>query len=412
MSKYALTIFVLLLLFVPGSSFAEDETVTLTKKQYEELLQRLDKLEKEIERLKNEQKKLQEEKEKNEQPDKPAEEEAIVLEPPRKFLGLFGEESETVPSLDLSGHICVKFEYSNIEKQGRFTFSSLEVSPRFNLFEELQVGADLDFSEPRPDEDDFYVEQAYIAWAPYSEKQLEVTMGRFNSILGIEAPDPPDNLMASRSFMSEYLVPGDQTGVLIAYSYFDVNLFAAMTNSYGYDGSGERISSDNNSDNTWTVRVEFRPSDDSSVGLNAVVGPEQDNDDKDYRVTLDLDAQFAVKDFFYIGGEMLYGIEEFSEGADASWFGGMLMGNFTFSKMLDVSLRLEYIDDLDGGTRFGKANSYGYGYRVWSSAIALRYHPLTNMDIKLEYRYDGGDEGYYAPETHKSTFSVQVSVKF
>jgi hypothetical protein len=390
---------------------AEDETVTMTKQQYEELMKRLANLEKEVEKLKKAQQEIEQEK-KEEVTKQPTEEEAVVVEPARKFLGLFGEESETVPSLDLAGHICVKFEYSNLEREGRFTFSSLEVSPRFNLFEELQVGADVDFSEPSPSEDDLYVEQAYIAWAPYAEKRFEVTMGRFNSIIGIESSDAPDSFLASRSFVAEYLTPGDQTGIMVAYGYHDVNLFGAMTNSYGYNEAGDKISSDNNNDNTWTVRVEFRPSERSAVGINALVGPEQDDNDKDYRVTMDVDFQFSAADFFYIGGEVLYGVEEFSEDSDASWLGAMLIGNFTFSKMLDVSLRIEYLDDLDSGTRLGKTKADGYGYRVWSSAVALRYHPLTNLDIKLESRYDGGDEGFYDPESHKSTFSVQVSVKF
>ncbi len=402
-------------LLAPRYCIAEaEQTVTISRADYEKLLQRLDAMEKEIQRLKEVEKQLEALKKQVDEalPCPPEDETAVVLEPPRKFLGLFGEQTETIPSLDIAGHITVQFEYSNIEREGRFTFACVEIAARFNLFEELQVGVDLDFSEPRPNEDDFYVEQAFIAWAPWADSRMEFTAGRFNSVIGIEAVDAPFNIMASRSFMSTYLTPGDQTGVMLAWGSGSVNLFGAMTNSYGFSDSGERISSDNNNDNTWTTRLEFRPGENSSFGLNAIIGPERDNNDSDYRVTLDLDAQMQEDDFYYLGFEVLYGFEEDATGADPSWLGAVAIGRYTFSKMLDISLRLEYLDDMDGGSRLRKVDAAGQGYRLWSSAVALSFRPLTNMDLTLEYRYDGGDEGFYAPEDDKRTFSVEVSVRF
>ncbi|MDZ7816808.1 MAG: outer membrane beta-barrel protein [Planctomycetota bacterium] len=416
----ALTIFFAALLFVSPNAAAEQDatdsesdTVTLTREQYQKLLERLDKLEKEVKDLKetaDEKKKPSTEH--DETVPGEVDEADVVVEPPRKFLGLFGDQSEGVPSLDLSGFIVVEFGYTNFEKDGRFNFEGIEIEPRFNLFEELQVGADLEFSEPRKNEDDFYVEQAYIAWAPYYDRQLELTMGRFNSIIGIEDPDPARNLMATESFFSEHLIPADQTGLMVAYRFRSIRLFGVASNSFGYDDAGDRIASDNNRDNTYTGRFEWRPSDDHAIGLNIVAGPERDLNNHDYRVTFDIDYQHAVKDFYYIGLEVLYGTEENDSGNDPSWFGAMAIANFDFSKQLDTAIRLEYVDDSDGGARFKSTDGNGNGSKVWSAAAALKFHPLDNMDIVLEYRFDSGDEGFFEPEDNRKTFTIEVRVTF
>ena len=384
-----------------------------SKEDVEKLLKRIQELEAEIGRLKKLERELAELKAAVEKAIPPEETDEInlVVEPPRKFLGLFGEQTDTVPSLDLSGFMTVSFKYTNIEKRGRFTFDVIEIDPRFNLFEELQVVVDLEFREPTPEEDDFYVEQAFVAWAPYADNSLEITMGRFNSILGIEKPDPPNNFLASHSFLYNKMLPADQTGAMIAYEAGDMRLFFAATNSFGYDNSGERISTDNNFDKTWTVRLEYRPSEQMALGLNLIAGPEHDDDNSQYRYTIDADFQCACVDVYYLGVEVLYGFEESEIGNEPSWWGVMGIANYTFSQQLEVSLRLEYVDDFDGGAKLG-ATAPGRGPRIWSGALALRFHPLTNMDFVMEYKVDGGDDAYFEPDNNQRTFSVMVTVEF
>lgn len=400
----------------PSCSIAEqsNDSLTMTKEDYEKLLKRVKELEDELKRLKKLESELSELRKKIEEaaPPEDNDEVGLVTEEPRKFLNLFGERSDDVPSLDLYGFFSVSFNYSNRMKRGRFTFDGIELEPRFNLFEELQVGIDLEFREPNPDEDDLYVEQAFVSWAPYAEKRFEVTMGRYNSIVGIEAPDQSRNLLATHSYMYNYLLPADQTGLIVALGGGgDWRFFTAVSNSFGYNDKGQRISTDNNYDKTWTVRAEYRPGELTAIGLNLIAGPEKDDDNSDYRYTVDLDFQCACHDVYYIGVEVLYGFEENELGENPSWWGAMGIVNFKFSKALDVSLRLEYLDDLDEGSRLGKLST-GYGPRIWSGALALRFHPLTNMDFVLEYKVDGGTSEYFEPDNTQRTFTVSVTVEF
>jgi len=409
-----LLVLVASLLFCQGLARGEDSAVALSKEDYQKLLKRIAEMEKEIDRLKNVEKELKQIKDrldKAQEEAKPADEESpVTVEPPMKFLGLFGEESETVPSLDLSGNISVAFRYSNSLKRGQFTFEGLEIDPRFNLFDELQVGVDLHFTESDPTTDNFYVEQAFIAWAPYGGK-VELTLGRFNSIVGIEKPDPVLVFLPSRSIMRQSFDPGDQTGVLAAYALGKFRIFTAITNSFGYNDLGQMISTDNNFDKTYTIRLEYRPSDASALGLNVVAGPEHDGDNRDYRWTVDVDFQHAIQGFFYVGAEAQWGTEEQKTGGNASWWSAQGIFNYTFSRALDASLRVEYANDRDGGARLGEI-SPSVGPSLYSFAVAVRFHPLTNMNIALEYRRDWGDDSYFAPETYHELVTIQFTVKF
>ncbi len=416
-----LSIFLLALLslsFALPAARAEEggdsSTVTVSRKEYEELLRRLRRMEDELKRLRRVERELDSLRRKLEESEgKTAEDEqpVVVVEEPRRFLGLFGEKSETVPSLDLSGFITVAYRYSNAEEHGRFTFDGIEVETRFNVFEELQVGADIEFREALPDEDDFYVEQAFIAWAPWMDRQVEITMGRFNSIVGIEAVDPPDKLLVSDSLFTEHLVPGDLTGAMVAWRLNTLRLFLACTNSAGFDDEGRRISNDNNYDKTWTVRLELRPGEREAFGLNLMAGPEHDDNNHDYRYTADVDYQCFCDEVYYAGFELQFGVEENAAGHNPSWWGVMGVFNYTFSKRMDFSVRAEYVDDSDGGARFGLLPS-GKGPKLWSTAFALRFHPLTNMNIVLEYRLDSGDDEYFDAGHAERMFSAQVSVRF
>ena len=410
---FALISVILLFGVKPAIAEEQSDTITIPRSEFEAIQKRLKELEAEMKKMRRIEKELKELKKKFERiaPSVESGEESLVIEPPRKFLGLFGEISETVPSLDLSGFVTVSYRHTNIENRGRFTFDVVEINPRFNLFEELQIGMDMEFSEPTPDEDDFYVEQAFIRWVPYTDKPFEITMGRFNSILGIEHPDPSNRLLATTSLLTANFIPGDQTGAVIAWKRDNFRVFLAAANSFGYNNKGERISTDNNFDKTWTVRVEWRPADLKALGVNFVAGPERDGNNHDYRYVVDLDYQCACEDVYYVGLEFLYGFEENEIAGDASWWGMMGIFNYRFSQQLDASVRLEYVNDADGGSQLGILSS-GRGAKLWSAALALRFHPLTNMNIVLEYRHDNGTDEFFVSEEFQNTFSVQVTVTF
>ena len=153
-------------------------------------------------------------------------------------------------------------------------------------------------------------------------------------------------------------------------------------------------------------RIGFKPDDKTTVAFFGFGGPEGGANTRDW---LDGASMIATRDLlkqFHAATEIDYFHAEKGDpitGGDAQWWsaGGWLWYDFT--KQVDLALRCDYVDDLNGA---GTSGLLGFptvsSQQLFSGTLTLNYKPLSFLQIRPEVRYDhtsldGGFNGSKEP---------------
>ncbi len=229
-----------------------------------------------------------------------------------------------------------------------------------------------------------HVLQAYAAMKLGS---AEVNFGRFTTSAGAEVVLAKDNWLYSRSLLFN-LVPITHTGIRVTMPVTDtitvqgaiVNGWDAVTSS-GYNGK------------TGSLQIAYAGPNATTVALTGYFGPNQilwsgaANRNDDWRTLIDFVAGTTLGSIG-LNLNLDYGNE-----ASHSWYGGALMGRYSFAgDVARITLRGEYVKD-DGGVRFAT----GVDTKVWEITGGVSVPVGGNSELRLEGRYDKADQNVFGP---------------
>ncbi|HKZ08937.1 MAG TPA: outer membrane beta-barrel protein [Methylomirabilota bacterium] len=236
----------------------------------------------------------------------------------------------------------------------------------------------------------FDIQEAYVGIRIPVGGGLNVRAGKWVSLLGYEVIESPSNLNVSRGYLFNFAGPFTNTGVVATYFAADwLTVQAGIT-------TGSDVTEDNNDSPTVGAGFQLTPLEGLAITLGTLVGPEQNNNDRNQRWILDLVATYTGIARTTLAAEITGGREkrEASLAAlgtrrdtDASWWGWGVWAAYDWTERFRTAIRQEYFKDADGAR-----TGFGGKLSLWSTTLTLQYKIWRGLVGRLEYRHDQADE--------------------
>lgn len=263
---------------------------------------------------------------------------------------------------------------------------------------------------PRPD-NQFDLTQAYLDVAVPVGNGLRLRLGKFTYFKQI---DPNNSVFYSHSYTFGAALPFTLTGGYGTYVINDQWTFDAGV-SRGWD----QALRDNNDAADVFGRVKYRISDETAIALAFITGPEQDDDNGNYRTVLNLSGSHAVNPDLTLLVDGLYGHQAQPDvgiggadgGGESRWYGVSGYAIQRLSDVVSVAGRLEYYRD-DGGY------TTGLDQTLWEGTLGLTITPFPTdrygqyFKIRPEIRYDVSDNDYFDGLTSHTQFTAAIDAIF
>jgi hypothetical protein len=189
------------------------------------------------------------------------------------------------------------------------------------------------------------VREGYAKWTP---GDFTLQAGKFVTLNGIEVVDGPLNPTITRGFLYWLAEPVGHTGAKANYALAEGKAHIGVGLVNGWD----RLY-DNNNQKTVLFNADFIPSPTFHAQISGSYGAENNNDDKNHRLTVDLTGG-VVLDALTINFQGLVGAEPGVGAPDAagkaqddSWFGFGIQPVYTMDAF-SLGARLEYFNNKHG----------------------------------------------------------------
>lgn len=263
---------------------------------------------------------------------------------------------------------------------------------------------------------DFEVQQAYVTYRLPVGNGLDISLGKFVTLLGAEVIEAPSNYNISRSYLFGYAIPFTHTGVRLQYPIND-KLSATLGINNGWDNVN-----DNNHGKSVEGQLAFNFSEKYQLYVNGIYGSEQDDRDGPKRGVIDLVGILKPIDKLTLQLNFDYGSEKgaYTFGGvtkRAEWEGFSMVANYDFTDKFSLSGRWEYFDDqdgyrLDGGKPAGAPSLLDKGALVKEYTLTGHYHFTPNMAVRAEYRHDDADKEIFVDKQDLSDTQDTVALEF
>ncbi len=308
----------------------------------------------------------------------------------------------------------------NFERRVDLDSSDIDVGGRV----ELLYGSDSRFIHANGmfDDDDFFdgpdlqfdIPQVYADVAIPVGTGLRVRAGKF---LFFKQIDPNASVFYSHSYTFGAALPFTLTGITGYYEFSDRFSFETGV-VRGWDDALE----DDNDTVSFIGRGRYRASDQLTLSLAGITGPEQADDNNDYRTAVNFVASYQVSSQLTLLLDSIYGYESNSpiEGA-SDWYGVAVYGIYKFNDYVSAAARAEYYRDDEGFTTgvAGAKPFLGYSSQsLYELTAGVTVTPFANDEIgrnfkiRPEVRYDYSDEDYFDGFTEDSQLTLAVDAIF
>lgn len=196
---------------------------------------------------------------------------------------------------------------------------------------------------------DQYLKEGYLEYMAPIGKGLQINVGKFVTPNGAEVIESKDNWNYSRSLLFSWAIPYFHFGASAKYAFSPK--FAVT----GYLVNGWNNSIDNNTGKTVGASFAWTPNSKFSVIENYMGGPEQSNDNKDWRHLLDTVITYNPTAKLSFIANYDYGHEDIGPAQDrpftlAKWSGLAGYVKYAPNDKWAIALRGEYFDDNQGWT--------------------------------------------------------------
>jgi len=254
----------------------------------------------------------------------------------------------------------------------------------------------------------FDLTEAYISYLAPVGKGIRVDFGKMATFIGAEVIEARDNPNYSRSFLFNFAEPLTHTGIKVGYNFTDA-FNAAFFAVNGWDDA-----SDNNKGKSYGASIGFTPADQFSGNVNVITGPEQNNNNSNYRSLVDLVATIKPIKPLSLILNYDYGYEtRVPVFGGSRWDGISAIVKYEITDAHAIALRGEYFDDAQG-SRTGIAQDMKEVTLTWETKL------LGSLILRPEYRHDWSNKtsfdsasgfGFVSP-TNKGTKKEQDTLAF
>ncbi|MEO6238324.1 MAG: porin [Vicinamibacterales bacterium] len=218
------------------------------------------------------------------------------------------------------------------------------------------------------------IEEGFISYLAPVGKGLQFDVGKFVTQHGAEVIEAKDNWNYSRSLLFALAIPYYHAGVRASYAPSDkVTLMATVVN--GWNNVAE-----NNGGKTVGAQIVFKPMPALSLVQNYMTGPEQADNDGDWRHLSDTIVTLTVTPKLSLMGNYDYGTDTIA-GTRVHWQGVAGYAKVQANRWLAFSPRFEYYDDASGFTT-------GTVQKLKDVTATLELKPNDAFMWRIEYRTD------------------------
>jgi hypothetical protein len=255
-------------------------------------------------------------------------------------------------------------------------------------------------------ENQFSLVQAYVDFGIPVGNGLMIRAGKMVTHMGYETINPTTNPFYSHTYLFGYAIPFTHTGVMAFYNVTD-----KVTVMGGISRGWDQATKDNNDSIDYMGQIKYVMSDKVTAYLNVITGPEQDDNNSDYRTVLDGIVTFAASDTISLAINGDYGWEPI--GADtAQWYGAAGYIGFKLCDSATINGRVEWFNDEDGAR--------GIGDTVYEGTLGMAIKPFPNDDlgsnllIRPEVRIDYSEDGVFdsGSDNYQVTAAVDAIISF
>jgi len=255
-------------------------------------------------------------------------------------------------------------------------------------------------------------------------KKLQINVGKFVTPAGAEVIESKDNWDYSRSILFAYAIPYFHYGMNAKYT---LNSKFSLT---GYLVNGWNNSLDNNSGKTGGFSAAWTPNAKWSLIENYLGGPEQFNNNTDFRNLTDTVITYTPNAKLSLMANYDYGHDHIpnfvTPGYDSSvWWTG-IAGYIKYAPNANwyIATRGEWFDDHNGATTGTPGFAPGTPQQLSEFTLTVQRILASKIMARLEYRYDTSDhntfpfrtsglEGsLYSPTGNQNTISVGLIYAF
>lgn len=230
---------------------------------------------------------------------------------------------------------------------------------------------------------DQYLKEGYLAYLAPVGKGLQINVGKFVTPAGAEVIETKDNWNYSRGLLFALAIPYFHFGASAKYAF---NPKFALT---GYLVNGWNNSIDNNSGKTTGFSAAWTPISKFSLIQNYLVGPEQLNDNSNFRHLSDTVLIFTPNSKLSLMANYDYGHDHLS-GSPTSvhWSGIAGYIKYAPNDKWAFATRGEYFSD-NGGTQTGTPQ------KLSEFTLTLQRMLASKLMTRLEFRRDMSDQNVF-----------------
>jgi hypothetical protein len=234
---------------------------------------------------------------------------------------------------------------------------------------------------------DQYLKEGYLEYLAPVGKGLQINVGKFVTPAGAEVIETKDNWNYSRSMLFTLAIPYFHYGASAKYAFSPK---FALT---GYLVNGWNNSVDNNSGKTTGFSAAWTPNAKWSVIQNYLVGPEQNNDNGNFRHLFDTVVTYTPNAKLSLMANYDYGHDHLT-GAFSSVHWSGIAGYVKYAPDANWTLaaRGEYFSD-NGGTQTGTPQ------KLSEVTLTLQRMLASKIMTRLEFRRDMSDQDVFPYRT-------------
>jgi Putative beta-barrel porin-2, OmpL-like. bbp2 len=240
---------------------------------------------------------------------------------------------------------------------------------------------------------DQYLKEGYLEYLAPVGKGLQINVGKFVTPAGAEVIETKDNWNYSRGLLFSWAIPYFHFGVSGKYAF---NSKFALT---GYLMNGWNNSVDNNSGKTTGFSAAWTPNSKFGLVENYLVGPEQSNDNSDFRHLTDTVVTYNPNAKLSLMANYDYGHDRVSVGGlgpattSPVWWTG-IAGYIKYAPNATwaIATRGEWFKDHNGF-------STGTAQNVGEFTLTLQRMLASKIITRLEFRRDMSDQNVFPYRT-------------
>lgn len=238
-----------------------------------------------------------------------------------------------------------------------------------------------------------------------------IRAGKFANLVGFESINPTQDFIGfySRSFVFGTGYPFTHLGVLYT---VDLDHNRDWTLTAGVTRGDEQGFEDNNDAVSFLGSLNWRINKEMSLYIANSTGPEQPNNESDYRTTWDATFYWQPTDKcrFLANGYFIYDAAGDPDGDGGVLYAFAALASYDFCKEARLKLRAEWFHDEDGLRTLPDLDLYEF--TVGLDVIPFARHELgQNLIIRPEFRYDFSDDEVFDGDDSQFTFGIDAIVK-